>query len=49
MLSRVCPTGMIFVPSVDGISHNPKEFTRDEHVIAGGNALLLVALHLLKS
>ena len=49
MLSRVCPTGMIFVPSVDGISHNPKEFTRDEHVTAGGNALLLVALHLLKS
>ena len=49
MLSRVCPTGMIFVPSVDGISHNPNEFTRDEHVIAGGNALLLVALKLLKS
>ena len=49
MLSRVCPTGMIFVPSVDGISHNPKEFTRDEHVTAGGNALLLVASSLLKS
>ena len=49
MLSRVCPTGMIFVPSVDGVSHSPKEFTRDEHVIAGGDALLLVACILLKS
>lgn len=49
MLSRVCPTGMVFVPSVDGISHSPKEFTRDEHVTAGGNALLLVARSLVKS
>ena len=49
MLSRVCPTGMIFVPSVGGISHSPKEFTRDEHVTAGANALLLVACGLLKS
>ena len=49
MLSRVCPTGMIFVPSVGGISHSPKEFTRSEHVIAGGNALLLVARRLLES
>ena len=49
MLSRVCPTGMIFVPSVAGISHSPREFTRDGHVAAGGNALLLVAGSLLKS
>ncbi|SPO38900.1 related to N-carbamoyl-L-amino acid hydrolase [Pseudozyma flocculosa] len=26
-----CPTGMIFVPSRDGISHNPSEFTEPEH------------------
>ena len=25
-----CPMGMIFVPSVDGVSHSPKEFTTDE-------------------
>ncbi len=49
MLSRVCPTGMIFVPSVDGISHNPREFTTDEHVVAGANTLLLAALRLLDS
>lgn len=28
-------TNMIFVPSVDGISHNPKEFTRPEDMEAG--------------
>ena len=49
MLSRVCPTGMIFVPSVNGVSHNPTEFTRDEDVAAGANALFLVAIQLLKS
>ena len=49
MLSRVCPTGMIFVPSVGGISHNPKEFTTDDHVVAGADALLLVARKLLDS
>jgi N-carbamoyl-L-amino-acid hydrolase len=40
---------MVFVPSVGGVSHNPTEFTRDEDVVAGGNALLLVAESLLKS
>ena len=29
------PTVMLFVPSVDGISHNLKEFTRDEDLVAG--------------
>ena len=47
MLSRVCPTGMIFIPSVNGVSHSPEEWSRDEHVSAGGDALLLVALSLL--
>ena len=49
MLSRVCPTGMIFVPSVGGVSHNPNEFTSDEHVAAGADALALVAYGLLDS
>ncbi|MCY3747144.1 MAG: Zn-dependent hydrolase [Acidobacteria bacterium] len=49
MMSRVCPTGMVFVPSVGGVSHNPTEFTRDEDVVAGGNALFAVAFGLLKS
>ena len=43
-LATVCPTAMIFVPSIGGISHNPQEYTRDEDVINGANVLLDVAL-----
>ena len=28
MLARLCPTAMIFVPSVKGISHNPEDIQR---------------------
>jgi hypothetical protein len=31
---------MIFVPSVDGISHSPKELTLPEDAQAGANVLL---------
>ena len=40
MLARVCPSSMIFVPSVNGISHNPAEFTSEEELVAGANVLL---------
>ena len=40
MLARICPTSMIFVPSVGGISHNPAEYTAQEDLIAGANVLL---------
>lgn len=40
MLARICPTAMIFVPSVKGISHNPEEYTPDENVIEGANVFL---------
>ena len=40
MLSRVCPAAMIFVPSKEGLSHNPAEFTSIEEVSAGANVLL---------
>jgi N-carbamoyl-L-amino-acid hydrolase len=46
MLARMCPAGMIFVPSVGGISHNPKELTTTEHLEAGANVLLQVLLDL---
>jgi N-carbamoyl-L-amino-acid hydrolase len=42
MLARVCPTAMIFVPSVGGISHNVKEYTQDADIEAGANLLLSV-------
>jgi N-carbamoyl-L-amino-acid hydrolase len=31
---------MIFVPSVGGISHSPREFSRPEDIINGANVLL---------
>ncbi len=46
MLARVCPTAMIFVPSVKGISHNPAEHTDDADLEAGANLLLATMLEL---
>ncbi|MBY6206214.1 Zn-dependent hydrolase [Halomonas denitrificans] len=46
MLARVCPTAMIFVPSVGGISHNIEEYTAMEDITAGANVLLQVLLEL---
>jgi len=40
MMASVCPAAMIFVPSVDGISHNPHEYTKDTDWAAGANVLL---------
>ena len=42
--SRVCPTSMIFVPSREGISHNPEEYTSPEHCALGAQVLLDAAL-----
>ena len=46
MLAAVCPSAMIFVPSVDGISHNVREFTHPHHIEAGANVLLSVLCEL---
>ena len=46
MLARVCPTAMIFVPSVDGISHNAAEHTNTDDLVAGANILLHAMLTL---
>jgi N-carbamoyl-L-amino-acid hydrolase len=46
MLARMCPAGMVFVPSVRGISHNPAELTSDADLEAGANVLLHVLLRL---
>ena len=40
MMSRLCPTAMIFVPSRAGISHNPLEHTEEASLIAGAQVLL---------
>jgi N-carbamoyl-L-amino-acid hydrolase len=39
-LTQICPTGMIFVPSVDGISHSPKEHTDPKDVASGCRVLM---------
>lgn len=49
MLARICPTAMVFTPSVNGLSHNIAEFTEDGDVEAGANVLLQMVLGLLDS
>ena len=39
-MALIAPSAMIFVPSVDGISHSPKEFTEFEMIFKGANVLL---------
>ena len=46
MFARVCPSAMIFVPSVEGISHNPAEFTSPQDLVLGANILLQVLVDL---
>ena len=46
MLARICPTAMVFVPSVKGISHNPAEHTAPAHLAAGADVLLHTLLEL---
>ena len=43
-MSYLAPTGMIFIPCRDGISHNEIEYASPEHVTAGANVLLQVML-----
>ena len=39
-IAQRAPTGMIFVPCKDGISHNEVEDAKPEHLAAGCNVLL---------
>ncbi len=39
-MAKVAPTAMVFVPCVDGISHNEIEDAKPEWITAGGNVLL---------
>ena len=45
-VNRVTPTGMIFIPCEDGLSHNELEHADMEDVIGGGNVLLQAMLQL---
>ncbi len=46
MMARICPTAMIFVPSVAGLSHNAAEHTEPTDLVAGANVLLRTMLAL---
>jgi N-carbamoyl-L-amino-acid hydrolase len=39
-VARIAPVGMIFVPSVRGISHSPEELSRPDDITNGANVLL---------
>lgn len=43
-MAKIAPIGMIFVPSVAGISHSPKEFTKAVDMANGANVLLQTIL-----
>jgi N-carbamoyl-L-amino-acid hydrolase len=49
MMAKLGPMGMIFVPSVDGISHSPKELTHWVDCANGANVLLQTILKMDKS
>jgi N-carbamoyl-L-amino-acid hydrolase len=43
-MTKIAPTGMIFIPSVGGISHSPNEYSRPEDLTNGVNVLLRTIL-----
>ena len=48
MMAAVSKAAMIFVPSVGGISHNPKEFTKPKDLERGAEVLLQTAIDMLR-
>jgi N-carbamoyl-L-amino-acid hydrolase len=45
-IAPLAPIGMIFIPSVGGISHSPREFSRPQDIVNGANVLLNAVLAL---
>ena len=46
MMALIGPMGMIFVPSVGGVSHSPKELTHWEDCARGADVLLHAVLEM---
>jgi N-carbamoyl-L-amino-acid hydrolase len=46
VIGQAVPTGMIFVPSLGGLSHTPGERTTPEHLVTGAEVLLRTVLEL---
>ena len=45
-MARICPAGMIFIPSKGGISHAPQEFSTPGDIVNGANMLMQTVLAL---
>jgi len=45
-ISRVAPTGMVFIPCADGLSHNEAEAIERDHAIAGAEVTLRAVIEL---
>ncbi len=45
---KLCPTGLIFVPSADGLSHHPDEYTDHDDILIGIDVLEKVVIHYAK-
>jgi N-carbamoyl-L-amino-acid hydrolase len=45
-MARICPTGMIFIPCKDGISHRPDEYASPQAIEDGVNVLALTLAEL---
>jgi N-carbamoyl-L-amino-acid hydrolase len=43
-MAKVAPIGMIFIPSIGGISHSPEEFTPTQDMANGADVLLRTLL-----
>jgi acetylornithine deacetylase/succinyl-diaminopimelate desuccinylase-like protein len=49
LVGRHVPTGMIFVPSRDGISHSPEEYTSPDQLELGTRVLAAALRDLLRT
>lgn len=45
-MARICPSGMVLVPSREGISHSRQEWTPPDDIVLGTQILLDAVLHL---
>jgi len=43
-MAALCPIGLVFIPSKNGISHNPKEYSSPKEMANGANVMLHTVL-----
>jgi N-carbamoyl-L-amino-acid hydrolase len=46
LIAALCPSAMLFVPSIGGITHNPREYSTREQVARGAQVLLDAVLEM---